>query len=217
MLIVFFTSVSAIACPEVLDMADAVIYAWYPGEQGGLALGDLLFGKEIPSGRLPITVPYSVDDLPPYEDYAMANRTYRYMEKEPLFPFGFGLSYTSFSYDELELSSHKVKTDQSLSLTVKITNTGQYEGEEVVQLYLHPSGGKPIYSLKGFQRVRLMPGEEKEITFTLTPEMRKQVNEEGESVPVFGLIDVYVGGSLPSERSRDLGSPKWTEAVFEMK
>ncbi|MEO1587629.1 MAG: glycoside hydrolase family 3 N-terminal domain-containing protein [Bacteroidota bacterium] len=218
-LVVVITSGSAIACPEVYEMADAVIYAWYPGEQGGLALGDLLFGKQIPSGRLPVTVPYAVEDLPPYEDYAMRNRTYRYMEKEPLFPFGFGLSYTTFTYTDLQFSAPSTQAGKSLEVSFTLNNTGSYEGEEVVQLYLRDEEAStytPIYSLKGFQRVRLGAGQSQDLTFTLTPQMMELVNEKGERILEKGKFKVFVGGSQPSKRSQDLGSSAWLEGVFDL-
>ncbi|MEO1624492.1 MAG: glycoside hydrolase family 3 C-terminal domain-containing protein, partial [Bacteroidota bacterium] len=126
-LVVVITSGSAIACKEVYDLADAVLYVWYPGEQGGNALADVLFGDVVPSGRLPVTVPYSVDDLPPFEDYAMKDRTYKYMQKEPLFPFGFGLSYTRFEYSDLQLAKQKLKKGERAKISVTVTNTGSYK------------------------------------------------------------------------------------------
>ncbi|MEO0581684.1 MAG: glycoside hydrolase family 3 N-terminal domain-containing protein [Bacteroidota bacterium] len=218
-LVVVITSGSAIACPEVYEMADAVIYAWYPGEQGGLALGDLLFGKQVPSGRLPVTVPYAVEDLPPYEDYAMRNRTYRYMEKEPLFPFGFGLSYTTFAYTDLQFSAPSIQAGKSLEVSFTLKNTGPYKGEEVVQLYIRDEAAStytPIYSLQGFQRVRLDAGQSQDLTFTLTPEMMELVNEKGERILEKGKFKVFVGGSQPSKRSQDLGSSAYLEGIFEL-
>ncbi|MEL6987343.1 MAG: glycoside hydrolase family 3 N-terminal domain-containing protein, partial [Bacteroidota bacterium] len=131
-LIVVLTSGSALACPEVYEMADALIYAWYPGEQGGAALANLIFGNENPSGRLPITVPFSVDDLAPYEDYNMNERTYRYSSKKSLFPFGFGLSYTNFEYSNIELSKDKIKRGKTTEVKTTVTNTGSKPGSEVV-------------------------------------------------------------------------------------
>jgi beta-glucosidase len=216
-LVVVMTGGSAIACPEVYEMADAILYVWYPGEQGGGAVGDLLFGDAVPSGRMPVTVPVSVEDLPPYEDYAMKNRTYRYMEKEPLFPFGFGLSYSSFSYSNLKLSETKAKSGESIEVQVTVSNTGKYKADEVVQLYLsdlEASVDVPKYSLKGFQRMSLWPGGSKTISFTITPEMMKLVNEKGERVLEKGDFKVYVGGSSPAQRSLDLGASQWVEGDF---
>lgn len=225
-LVVVLTGGSAIACPEVYEMADALLFAWYPGEQGGNALGDLLFGDAVPSGRLPVTFPKSVDDLPPYEDYAMKNRTYRYMEKEPLFPFGFGLSYTTFEYSNLKISKTETSTagskttDVTVEVEVTVTNTGRYRGDEVVQLYLSDlvaSVPVPKYALKGFQRVTLWPGASQTVRFTLSQEMMKLVNEKGERIFEKGDFKVYLGGSVPSQRSLDLGAAKYLEAVFSVK
>ena len=217
-LVVVITGGSAIACPEVYEMADALLFAWYPGEQGGNAVGDILFGDAVPSGRLPVTFPMSVEDLPPYEDYAMANRTYRYMEKEPLFPFGFGLSYTRFEYSALKVSP--VQPDGSVSVEVTLANTGNYRGEEVVQLYLTDvaaSVAMPKYALKGFQRVALWPGASRRVSFTLTPDMIKIVNEKGERVLEKGDFKVYVGGATPSSRSMALGAAQYAEGKFTVK
>ncbi|MEL6846233.1 MAG: fibronectin type III-like domain-contianing protein, partial [Bacteroidota bacterium] len=165
------------------------------------------------------TVPYAVEDLPPYEDYAMRNRTYRYMEKEPLFPFGFGLSYTTFTYTDLQFSAPSTQAGKSLEVSFTLNNTGSYEGEEVVQLYLHDEEAStytPIYSLKGFRRVRLGAGQSQDLTFTLTPQMMELVNEKGERILEKGKFKVFVGGSQPSKRSQDLGSSAWLEGVFDL-
>ena len=219
-LVVVLTGGSAIACPEVYEMADALIFAWYPGEQGGLAVSNAIFGKSVPSGKLPVTFPMSVDDLPPYEDYAMANRTYRYMKKPPLFPFGFGLSYTTFSYGSLSLSKPSIGASESITATTTVTNTGKYAGEEVVQLYvtdLVASVEVPRYTLKGFQRVALEPGESKIVTFEVTPKMLEIVNEDGESILESGEFQISVGGSVPSNRSRSLGAPAYQQANLMVK
>ena len=156
-LVVVLTGGSPIAIPEIYEIADAILYVWYPGEEGGTAVGDILFGDAVPSGRLPFTVPKSVDDLPPFEDYSMKGRTYKYMEKEPLFPFGFGLSYTTFEYSDLNISSENGKA--KVSVTLK--NSGNFDAEEVAQIYLtSPLAGKgdPLYSLIAFKRVALPAG-----------------------------------------------------------
>jgi len=121
-LIVVITGGSAISSPEVHDMADAILYAWYPGEQGGQAVGDIIFGKVSPSGKLPVTFVKTMEDLPPYEDYNMKGRTYRYMDKEPLYPFGFGLSYADIKVNDLKASSNTVKKSKSVTLSVNISN-----------------------------------------------------------------------------------------------
>lgn len=213
-LIVVMTGGSAIACPEVFEMADAFVFVWYPGEQGGNAVADILFGDAIPSGRLPVTFPMSVNDLPPFEDYSMKNRTYRYAEKNPLFPFGFGLSYTRFEYQDLKLDKSRITANGAVTVEATVVNTGKYKGDEVVQLYLTDVAASvpvPKYALKGFQKVSLWPGASKTIRFTITPDMLQLVNEKGEKVLEKGEFKVFVGGALPSQRSLELGAAKYLE------
>jgi beta-glucosidase len=207
-LVVVLTGGSPIACPEVYDMADALLFVWYPGEQGGTAIADVIFGDESPSGRLPLTFPKSLDDIPPYEDYSMEGRTYRYMETEPLFPFGFGLTYTTFEYSDLQLSSKRVDRGEPVAAEVTVTNTGDMQAEEVVQLYMtdpKASVRVPLYSLKGFKRVSLWPGESASIRFEITPELMELVNNDGEHVLESGEFRVMIGGSSPGQRSIELG------------
>ena len=208
---------SPIAFPE--DIADAILFMWYPGEEGGNAVADVLFGDVSPSGKLPLTFPKSVEQLPPYEDYAMAGRTYRYATEEPLFPFGFGLSYSQFSYDSLQVSSSTMTKEESLTVSVKVCNTGRRDAEEVVQLYLsdlEASVAVPLYALKGFQRIALKAGENQTVTFSVTPDMMKLVNDSGEHILEPGKFKVTVGGSSPGKRSETLGAPVPVEAVFEV-
>ncbi|MCZ8217201.1 MAG: glycoside hydrolase family 3 C-terminal domain-containing protein, partial [Cyclobacteriaceae bacterium] len=147
---------------EVHELADAVLLVWYPGQEGGNAVADVVFGKISPSGRLPITFPKSLDQLPAYEDYTMKGRTYRYMEAEPMYPFGFGLSFTQFEYSNLTLSKNTIKKNEKLEAQVTLTNRGKVTSEEVVQLYLtdvKASAVTPLYALKGIQRIKLDPGK----------------------------------------------------------
>lgn len=204
-LIVVITSGNPLIIPEVYEMADAVIYAWYSGEQGGNAVADIIFGDVSPSGRMPFTVPYSVDDLPAYDNYSMVGRTYRYMEKEPLFPFGFGLSYSSFEYSAI---SSQVE-DNTLVVSAKIKNTGKVEAEEVAQLYIEsPLAGKnyPFYSLKSFKRIKLKSGETAQVKFNLQKEKFLLVDENGKGFLPKGDFKIIVGGAVPSERSKELGA-----------
>jgi len=204
----------------VYEMADALLYAWYPGEQGGAAVADIIFGDEVPSGRLPVTFPKSVDDLPPYEDYSMTGRTYRYMEIEPLFPFGFGLSYSQFEYSDFKLSETKIKKSETISASATIKNIGSVKSDEVVQLYItdvEASTRVPIYALKGFQRVTLNTQESRVVTFEISPGAMEIVDEEGKNVLEKGDFKVYISGSTPSGRSLDLGSTKWVEGTFTVK
>ena len=192
---------SAIAVPWADEHVPAILQAWYPGEAGGAALADVLFGDYNPSGRLPVTVYRSVDDLPPFTDYAMANRTYRYFRGEPLYPFGHGLSYTTFAYDNLRLSSTEIRAEESLTVSADVHNTGARAGDEVVQLYLsYPptSPRNPIRQLRGFARVHLAPGETQTVRFTLGPAELALVNDAGQRVVEAGEYRVSVGGGQPT-------------------
>ena len=150
----------------------AIVVAWYPGQQGGNAIADVLFGNVNPAGRLPVTFYRSVDDLPPFADYGMEGRTYRYFAGRPLYPFGHGLSYTAFEYSALKVNRPSVTAADSLAVTLSVRNSGQRAGEEVVQLYvrpLDPVRPMPVRSLRGFARVPLAAGEQRDVSFTLTP------------------------------------------------
>lgn len=218
-LVVVITGGSAMAIPEVYELADAILYAWYPGEQGGMAVGNTLFGKSVPSGKLPVTFPKSLEDLPPYDDYAMTNRTYRYMEKEPLFPFGFGLSYSTFQYGDLVLSQEVARPDDVVRVSCRVTNTGALAAGEVVQLYvtdLEASVPVPHYALKGFQRISLKPGESREVTFEVSRKQLELINNDGESVLEPGDFQISVGGSVPSQRSLDLGASVYKQAILKL-
>ncbi len=161
-LIVVITGGSAMAIPEIDKIADAILFAWYPGEQGGNALADIIFGDVNPSGRLPVTFYKSAYDLPDFEDYNMEGRTYRYFKGEPLYPFGFGLSYSDFKYSELKIDSN----NNNISLQLKIKNVSAVEGNEVIQVYVRkidPRFWRPIRQLVGFKRISLQPDEDKVI------------------------------------------------------
>ncbi|MEM9673050.1 MAG: glycoside hydrolase family 3 C-terminal domain-containing protein [Bacteroidota bacterium] len=219
-LIVVLTGGSPVAMPEVHELADAVLYAWYPGEAGGTAIANILFGDVSPSGRLPITFPRSVDQLPPYEEYAMPDRTYRYMQEEPLYPFGFGLSYTQFTYQDLKLGTEKLKRGDSLQVQVTVKNTGNGQAEEVVQCYLtdrEASVRAPLYSLKEFRRVCLAPGQQTTVTFTLPSKAMQLIDEEGNAQWEKGEFQVTVGGASPGERSVALGAAKPVQGTFELR
>jgi beta-glucosidase len=172
-IIAIITGGSSIALQDVIDAADAVLFAWYPGEEGGTAVADIIFGKVNPSGRLPVTFYKSVDDLPPFDDYSMKGRTYRFFKGDPMFPFGFGLSYSKFEYTEISCSKSTVKQGDTIRAELTVTNTGDRAGEEVVLIYASkagkPTGKKGSYfpedekSLVGFSRVYLEAGESKTI------------------------------------------------------
>jgi beta-glucosidase len=215
-LVVVVLSGSPVAMPEVHSLADAVVFAWYPGQEGGRAVADVLFGDAVPSGRLPLTFPKSMDQLPPYEDYSMDGRTYRFMKEEPLYPFGFGLSTTTFSYGPLELSKSTIAPDGKLTARVQVSNEGDVAGDEVVQLYvtaLDASVRAPLASLKAFDRVFVGPGESETVEFAVTPDMLAIVDDAGEAVVEPGRFRLTVGGASPGSRALVLGAPKPAVAV----
>lgn len=218
--IAIVTGGSPMNLAEVHELADAVLLIWYPGQEGGNAVADIIFGKTSPSGRLPITFPKSLDQLPPYEDYTMKGRTYRYMEAEPMYPFGYGLSYTTFAYSDLKLSSTSIKKNQPVEVEVTVTNTGKVSGEEVVQLYISHVDSKitaPLFSLNGIKRVKLAPGGSEKVKFTITPQMYSIINDKGVATIQPGKVRVSVGGSLPGNRSETLGSAKAAQTIFTVK
>jgi beta-glucosidase len=211
---------SPIALGGLENEVAAIIMAWYSGEQGGTAIGEVIFGAVNPSGKLPVTFPVSVDQLPPYGEYAMDGRTYRFLHGAPLFPFGFGLSYAAFTYHGLTLETDTVAPGESLTCEVTLENTGSVAGEEVVQLYLtdlEASVRVPAASLCGFRRVRLEPGESKTVRFMIAPEMMELVTETGERKIEPGRFRVTAGGSSPCARSRELGAPAPVTAEFTVR
>jgi beta-glucosidase len=163
---------SALAVEWEQKSLPAIVLAWYPGQEGGRAIADVLFGDVSPAGRLPVTFYRSVADLPPFADYDMKGRTYRYFLGDPLYPFGYGLSYTSFAYSGFRVDRERVAAADPLTVSVKVKNTGKREGDEVVQLYFRhaePKLKQAVKSLRGFERVRLRPGEERTVVFRLSP------------------------------------------------
>lgn len=191
---------SAVAVNWANDHVPAILDAWYPGEEGGTAIADALFGDYNPGGRLPVTFYKSVDQLPPFTDYRMQGRTYRYFKGAPLYPFGFGLSYTNFKYDKLRLSTRAVSAGQSLQITAEVANAGDRAGDEVVQLYvthLAASVPVPIRSLAGIQRVFLKPGEKRSVIFTLAPEQMSVIDDKGQRIIEPGEFVISVGGKQP--------------------
>lgn len=191
---------SALAVNEINEKAQAILEAWYPGEEGGSAVADVLVGAFNPSGRLPVTFYKSVDQLPPFDDYSMSNRTYRYFTGEPLYPFGYGLSYTSFGYSALRLEP-VVTAGQPFTVQVSVKNAGKVEGGEVVQLYLSNKDKPeraPLRAMLRFQRVSLHPGESNTITFELDPRAISVVDKDGVRKVLPGNYAVWVGGGQPS-------------------
>jgi beta-glucosidase len=207
-IILVLTGGSPIAFPE--DIADAVIFAWYSGEQGGKAVADIIFGDVVPSGKLPITFPVSTSQLPPYEDYSMKGRTYRYMTEKPLYPFGFGLSYTSFRFDSITLSAPSVSAGSPVKASVTVTNTGKMDADEVIQLYIsrdERGENEPLSSLRGFRRVFIPVGRSKTVEFELSASAFETVNADGEYRLLPGSYTVIAADAAPVPVSVEKGAP----------
>jgi len=182
----------------------ALLQAWYPGQAGGTAIADVLFGHYSPAGRLPVTFPRSLADVPDFTSYAMRGRTYRYLDAEPLYPFGFGLSYTRFAYSELRVSRPSLRHGESLEVTASVTNVGSRASDEVVELYvkdLEATVSVPHHELRGFQRVTLAPGESRSVSFTLGVRDFSLIDEAGRRVLEPGRFRLSLGGSQPDPRS----------------
>lgn len=195
---------SALSVNWAADHVDAIISAGYAGQEGGDAVADVLFGDYNPAGRLPVTYYKSVDQLPPFENYDMKGRTYRYFTGESLYPFGFGLSYTTFAYSDLEIPK-EAEMGKPIEISVKVTNTGKMAGEEVVQLYLtdeKASTPRPIRSLEGFERISLQPGEDKIIKFFIAPRQLSLINDKDQRVIEPGYFTISVGGKQPGFTGR---------------
>lgn len=184
------------------ENADAILQAWYGGQAAGDAITDVLFGEYNPAGRMPLTTYKSDNDLPAFEDYSMANRTYRYINGEVRYPFGYGLSYTRFTYGKIE-SPQSTETGKTITLSVAVTNTGERDGDEVVQLYLvHPKDMNhrvPNCVLKGFERIHLKKGESRTVNFTLSPEELALTDQKGNLVERAGNVKIYIGGGQPDK------------------
>ena len=190
----------------------AILQAWYPGEEGGTAIADVLFGDYNPGGRLPVTFVKSLEQVPSFTDYSMKGRTYRYMEEEPLYPFGYGLSFTTFEYSNLKLSQEVIDAGESISVSVDVKNTGQIAGDEAVQLYikdLEASVDVPIHELRGFKRIKLQPGESATVSFTLTARQMALIDNDGKCILEPGKFKVMVGGRQPDSRSQALAGRKF--------
>jgi len=210
-LIVVVTGGSAISSPELHELADAVLYAWYPGEQGGQAVADLIFGKASPSAKLPVTFVRDIDDLPPYEDYDMKNRTYRFIEKAPLYPFGFGLSYADLQLSDLTNTSGSITESSSVTLAAKVTNRSDMDVEEVVQLYVKYNGDQveaPHHELRDFKRISLLANGTTEVSFTIDKKALSSYDNNGNHNYRKGDYTLYIGLGSPTDRSRELGLPE---------
>ncbi|HET9279377.1 MAG TPA: glycoside hydrolase family 3 C-terminal domain-containing protein, partial [Flavitalea sp.] len=193
---------SAIAIPWEAENIPAIVNAWYAGQSAGTAIADVLFGDYNPAGRLPVTFYRSDADLPDFNDYSMENRTYRYFKGQPLYPFGYGLSYTTFKYDQLKLPATG-KAGNKIVVSVRVTNTGKKDGDEVVQLYVmnqNRNTKSPLKALKGFKRITLKAGESKVVAFELTPQDLSVPDEQGSMQLLKGKIALSVGGGQPDEK-----------------
>jgi beta-glucosidase len=217
-LILILTGGSPIAIPE--DIADAVIFAWYSGEQGGRAVADIVFGDTVPSGKLPITFPVSTAQLPPYEDYSLKGRGYRYMREAPLYPFGFGLSYTSFRFDSIKLSASEITAGATVTATVSLANTGSRDAGEVVQLYIsRDSRGEdePAASLRAFRRVSVASGGRASLDFELPASAFQTVGSDGESRLLPGTYTVTASDAAPLPIAVEKGAPPPVTAKITVK
>jgi len=199
---------SALAVSYADEKVPAIIQGWYPGAQGGKAIAEILFGEKNPEGKLPITFYRTSEELPEFTDYSMEGRTYRYMKNSALYPFGYGLSYTDFTYSEPALSAMSVE-EEEIELAVTVENTGKMAGTETVQVYIKAVPNKevkhmPHFQLKGIKKVTLQPGESKQVSFTLPLDAFALFDENGKPQIYEGEYKIFVGGQAPDERSREL-------------
>jgi beta-glucosidase len=194
---------SALAVNWINDHANAVLESWYPGEEGGAAVAETLSGKNNPAGRLPVTFYKDLAQLPNFEDYTMAGRTYRYFKGKPLYPFGYGLSYTTFKYSDLNIPQQPVDAGNPVDADVTVMNTGSRAGDEVVQLYLNfpDVKGAPAIALRGFQRIHLDIGESRTVHFELKNRDLGMVTEDGNPIIAPGEYTISVGGGQPDTRA----------------
>jgi beta-glucosidase len=197
---------SAVAVNWAAEHVPAILEAWYPGQAGGTAIAEAIFGEFNPGGRLPVTFYRATSDLPSIDDYEMTNRTYRYFSGQPLYAFGFGLSYTTFTYRNLRLTPAEVKAGEPVFVEVEVENSGSRLGDEVAQLYvqdIEASLPVPQLQLQGFQRIRLAPGEKRTIQFSLTAAQLSFADEAGAWTLEPGDFTVWVGGQQPNLRSAE--------------
>jgi beta-glucosidase len=198
-LVVVLTNGSALGVNWANEHANAILDAWYPGEEGGAAVAETISGRNNPAGRLPVTFYKNVDQLPNFANYSMKGRTYRYFDGTPLYPFGYGLSYTTFAYSGLSLPTSEVAAGDTLTAEVTVTNKGKLAGDEVAQLYLSFPNlpGAPLRALRGFQRVHLEAGAAQKLTFQLSPRDLSMVTKDGVPVVAEGEYTLTVGGGQP--------------------
>jgi beta-glucosidase len=202
-LVVVLLNGSALAVNWANDHANAILDAWYPGQQGGTAIAQTLAGTNNPAGRLPVTFYKGIEQLPEFDDYAMKNRTYRYFTGEPLYPFGYGLSYSTFEYSGMKLSNASLKAGDPLDVEVDVKNASQRDGDEVAQLYITfpETPGAPLRALRGFTRVHLKAGEQQHVKLTLSPRDLSYVNEAGDRLVSAGDYTLTIGGGQPQTKA----------------
>jgi beta-glucosidase len=205
--VLVLTNGSALAVNWAKEHVNAILDAWYPGEEGGAAVAESLSGKNNPAGRLPVTFYKDTSQLPNFENYSTEGRTYRYFTGKPLYPFGYGLSYTTFSYSDLSVPRTAVNAGDPVPADVTVTNTGKVAGDEVVQLYLKfpPVPGAPQIALRGFQRIHLNPGASQKVHFELKNRDLGMVTEDGHPIIAGGDYSISIGGGQP-----DTGAPGLT-------
>jgi beta-glucosidase len=199
-LVVVLMNGSALSVNWVKEHANAILEAWYSGEEGGAAIAQTLAGVNNPAGRLPVTFYTGVEQLPAFEDYSMSNRTYRYFKGAPLYPFGYGLSYSKFEYSNVKLSANNLHAGDPLNVDADVKNTSARDGDEVVELYLtYPKlPGAPIRALCGFTRVHVRAGETKHVNVPVNPRDLSHVNEAGDRIIAPGSYKLSVGGGQPA-------------------
>ncbi|MDP4180677.1 MAG: glycoside hydrolase family 3 C-terminal domain-containing protein [Bacillota bacterium] len=218
-MILVLLSGSALAVTWADENAAAIIQAWYPGAEGGKAIASLIFGDYSPSGRLPVTFYRTTEELPDFKDYSMKNRTYRYMQNEALYPFGFGLSYTKFQYSEFKISNDRINSGDIIKCSVEVKNIGGYDSDEVVQLYLkdiEASVEVPKWQLAGIRKVFLKQGETLKIDFEVSPRQMGLIDNDGKCLLEPGFFEIYVSGSQPDERSQKLTGVNAQRETFEV-
>jgi beta-glucosidase len=199
-LIVVLQSGSAVSLKWANEHAAAILQAWYPGVAGGIAIAHTLSGLNNPAGRLPITFYTGLDSLPPFPDYSMKGRTYRYFTGKPLWGFGYGLSYSTFTYGPVKLSADNIKAGDPITATVTVTNTGTVPGDEVVEAYLKtPQPDGPIHSLVGFQRVNIAEGQSRDVAITIDPRSLSSVDDKGDRAILEGKYELTLGGAQPQD------------------
>ena len=219
-IVLVVTGGSPIALGEIEDLVEAILFVWYPGMEGGRAVADVLFGDVSPAGKLPLTFPKSLDQLPPFDDYSMNGRTYRYMTEEPLYPFGFGLSYSCFEYADLTLDKSEIAAGDNLKVSVTVRNSGDRTAPEVVQFYLSDLEALtivPLHHLVGFECIILESGESRTLKFMITLEMMSFFDDDGKLTLEPGEFRLEVGGCSPGKRGQELGAPVPVTAIFTVK